>query len=312
MKRTRIAELVVSACIGGLLGLSTSATAVGIASGNTTGTNYPMVDDIVKVCSSPTSPITNVVSDGSLDNLAKVHADPSAQFGVVQADAAEYQRGIDKRMMSKIVMVAPFFSVEMHLVAKDGSPINSLAELAGKRVVEGPEGSGTWVTVQVIKQLTGLKWTGFYASQADGMKAVTAGQADAMFVVAGAPVGIIKQTAGIKLVPVKDPKLDSFGLYTRTLLPTGMYPSMKSSLNTYKVDNMLVTYAFKTERQKEIGDLVTCITRNIERLQTEKKADGTPAFHPKWKDVDMLDIDRIQWTAHPAAVAAIKREAKKK
>lgn len=304
MKHTLIAMAVLAA--------ASAQAAVGIASGNTTGTNHPMVEDVIKVCSTPTNPITNVLSDGSLDNLAKVYQDPSAQFGIVQADAATYQQGIDKRMMSKIMMVFPFFSVEMHLIAKDGSPINSLADLAGKRVVEGPEGSGTWVTVQMIKLLTGIKWTGFYASQADGMKAVTGGQADAEFIVAGAPVGIIKTTPGIKLVPIKDPKLDAFGLYTKTLLPTGIYPSMKGSLNTYKVDNMLVTYAFKTERQKEIGDLVTCITRNVERLQTEKKADGTPAFHPKWKDVEPDDITRIQWPAHPAALAAIKAAKKAK
>lgn len=303
--RTRIAEVVVSACLGGILGIATSAHAVGIASGQPTGTNYPMVEDIIKVCSKPGAPITNVISDGSIDNLNKVYQDPSAQFGIVQADAATYQQGVDKQMMKKIVMVFPFFSTEIHLVAKDGSPINSLADLAGKRVVEGPEGSGTWVTVQVIKQLTGIKWNGFYASQSDGMKAVTAGQADVMFVVAGAPVKIVKETVGIKLVPLKHPKLDEFGLYTKALLTSGLYPAQKAAVNTYKVDNMLVTFAFKTERQKEIGDLVTCIAQNIEKMQT------TPGFHPKWKDVDATDIDRIQWPAHPAAVAAIKRESKK-
>ena len=299
MKKSLIALSAFIAC-------AAQAAGVGIASGQPTGTNYPMAEDIIKVCSKPDAPITNVPSDGSLDNLAKVYQDPSAQFGIVQADAATYQQGVDKKMMSRIQMVFPFFSTEIHIIAKDGSPINSLADLAGKRVVEGPEGSGTWVTVQVIKQLTGIKWNGFYASQSDGMKAVTGGQADVMFIVAGAPVGIIKSTPGIKLVPVKDAALDKFGLYTKALLPTSLYPSQKTAVNTYKVDNMLVTFAFKSERQKEISDLVTCITRNVEKMQT------TAGFHPKWKDVDPLDIERITWPAHPAAKAAILREAKRK
>ena len=282
-----------------------SAKAVGIASGQPSGTNYPMVEDIVKVCSRPDAPITNVVSDGSIDNLNKVYQDPSAQFGIVQTDAAKYQQGVDPQMMKKIVMVFPFFSTEIHLVAKDGSAINSLADLAGKRVVEGPEGSGTWVTVQVLKQLTGLKWQAFYASQVDGTRAVAAGQADAEFIVAGAPVKVIRETAGVKLVSIKDPKLDSFALYTKAMLSTALYPGQKAAVNTYKVDNMLVTFAFKTEKQKEIGDLVTCIARNIEKMQT------TAGFHPKWRDVDPTDITRIQWPAHPAAVAAIKRETHK-
>jgi hypothetical protein len=298
MKHTLLALATLVACA--------QAGAAGIASGQPSGTNYPMVEDIIRQCSTPQLPYTNVVSDGSLMNLNLVYKDPTVQFGVVQADAAEYQKGVDKRMMSKIMMVFPFFSTEIHLIAKDGSPINSLADLAGKRVVEGPEGSGTWVTVQVIKQLTDIKWTGFYASQIDGTKAVVQGAADAEFIVAGAPVKIIKETAGLKLVSIKDPKLDAFGLYTRTMLTSGLYPSMKSSVNTYQVDNMLVTYAFKTERQKEIADLVTCIAQNVEKMQT------TQGFHPKWKDVSPTDIERIQWPAHPAAVAAIKRVTGKK
>lgn len=275
----------------------------GIASGQPSGTNYPMAEDIKRVCSTPTNPINNVTSDGSLDNIFKIYGDPTVQFGIVQADALAYQQGLDKKMMSRIQMVFPFFSTEIHIITKDGSPITSLAQLAGKNVVEGPEGSGTWVTVQVVKSLTGLKWNGFYASQTDGMKAVVSGQADAMFIVAGVPVKLVKETAGIKLLPISHPALDSFGLYTKTMIPTNTYPSVKSAVGTYKVDNVLATFAFKSERQAEIGGLVTCIAKNISVLQS--------TGHPKWRDVDPTDIDRIKWQAHPAAVAAIKRELKK-
>ncbi|HLP28726.1 MAG TPA: hypothetical protein VK147_08800, partial [Candidatus Didemnitutus sp.] len=107
----------------------------------------------------------------------------------------------------------------------------------------------------------------------------------------------------VKLVPVSHPKLNTFKYYTSTMIQSGTYPFQKSGVQTIKVDNALITFAFKNQYQKEIGDLVTCITRNVGRLQT----DG----HPKWRDVDPLDIDRIQWQAHPAAVQAIKREAKR-
>lgn len=279
-----------------------TAAPVGIASGQPTGTNHPMAADIAKVCSTPTSPINNVVSDGSLDNLFKIYGDKNTQYGIVQADALVYQKGQDPKMMDRILMVFPFFSTEIHIVTKDGSPINSLADLAGKRVVEGPEGSGTWVTVQVIKALTGIKWQGFYASQKEGLDAVLKGGADAEFIVAGKPIGLLEKSQGFKLVSPKHPALDGFKLYTKAMIPTGTYGAQKTAVQTYKVDNVLATYAFKNQYQKEIGDLVSCITRNIGTLQTEG--------HPKWKDVDPLDITRIDWPAHPAAVSAIKRESK--
>lgn len=299
MKRTLTFALLATACAAAF------AAPIGIASGQPTGTNYPMAADIIKVCSTAQSPISNNVSDGSIDNIYKIATDKRTQYGIVQADALEYQKGIDPKMMERIVMVFPFFSTEMHLVAKDGSPITSLAQLAGKRVVEGPEGSGTWVSVQVIKKLTGLQWQGFNASQSDGMKAVKSGEADAMFIVAGKPVKIIGESTGIKLVSMANPALDKFGLYTKTMISSGTYPWQKGTVSTYKVDNVLATFAYQNQYQKEIGSLVTCITRNIGRLQTE---DG---YHAKWLDVNPLDIDRITWPAHPAAKAAIKREAKK-
>jgi TRAP transporter TAXI family solute receptor len=280
------------------------AAPVGIASGQPTGTNYPMAEDIKRVCSTPTSPINNVVSDGSLANIDKIYADKNTQYGIIQADALEYQKGVDPKMMSRIVMVFPFFSTEIHLVAKDGSPITSLAQLEGKNVVEGPEGSGTWVTVQLIKKLTGISWKGFYASQKEGLQAVQGGSADAEFIVAGKPVTLLETAKGIKLVSVAHPALDKFSLYTKAQISAGTYEAQKTGISTYKVDNVLATYAYANQYHKEIGELVTCITRNIGTLQT--------TGHPKWKDVDPLDIDRITWPSHPAALAAIKREAKKK
>ena len=297
-----LAILLATSCIAAF------ANPVGIASGNKTGTNYPMAEDIKNKCSTPASPINNNISDGSLDNIFMITGRPDTQYGIIQADALAFQAGRDPQMMKKIVMVFPFFSTEFQLITKNTSQARSLQDLAGKRVVEGPEGSGTWVTVQLIKALTGIQWTPILANQADGMKMVLNGQADAEFIIAGKPVNIITETAKqgtIKLLAIQHPALDSYKLYTKTLIPSGTYPGQTAAIQTYKVDNVLATFAYKNQYQKEIGELVSCITRNIGTFQ--KPGGG----HPKWKDVDPLDIERIQWPAHPAAIAAIKRELKR-
>ena len=302
MKRTLFALAAIA--------IATSAIAqtkpFGIASASPNGTNWPMTEDIRAVCSKPGAEITNVETNGTLDNIALVYGDPRAQFGIAQLDGLKYQQGQDPKMMERIQVVFPFFSTEIHVITKDGSPITDFSQLAGKRVVEGPEGSGTWVTVQVVKALTGMKWQAFYASQKDGMAALIAGQADAMFIVAGKPVTIIKDTPQARVISLKHPKLDEFALYTKALVPAGTYPGTKTTVNTYKVDNALITYAFKNERQGEISGLVSCIARNIGKLQSGEQNPLTQKpFHPKWRDVDPLDINRISWPVHPAAKAAI-------
>lgn len=266
-----------------------------------------MVQDITKVCSTPQYPLRNNITNGTLDNINLVYVDPNSQFGVAQIDGLISQQKIDKKKMARIVTVFPFFSVELHAIAANGSPINSIADMAGKRVVEGPEGSGTNITVQLIKQATGIEWQTVPGnlSQADGLKAVQTGQADVEFIVAGQPITVLRGAQGVKLVPISHPKIDATGYYKKTQIPTGAYPWNGNSVSTYQVDNALVTFSYKNEYQREISDLVTCITRNIGALQTDGQ------YHAKWRDVDPLDIERIKWPAHPAAVAAIKRELKK-
>lgn len=277
-------------------------TVVGIGSGQKTGTNSPMVDNIVQVCSTPQTQYKNVETDGALDNIFRIHGDKSTQYGIVDEAALVYQQGLDPDMMKKIVMIFPFFSMEVHLVVLDNSPIKTLADLNGKRVYEGAEGSSTWVSTQVIKGITGINWQGQTFSQTQAMDALKTGKVDAIFVVAGKPAPIFMKADGVRLVALNNPKLDSFGYYTKTMIPNGTYPFQKASIQTYKVNNVIATYAFKNQYQKEIGELVTCITRNLDNLQRNG--------HPKWRDVDPLDIDRIKWQSHPAAVAAIKRESK--
>lgn len=292
--------IVIGACALSFAALA-QVKPIGIASGSQSGTNYPMVNDIVAVCSKPNMPVNNVVSEGSIDNLFKVYQDPNAQFGIVQVDALEYQKGLDPQMMSKIKMVFPFFSTEMHLVAKSNSSLNSLHDLAGKRVVEGPQGSGTWVTAQVIKQLTGIKWVPIILSQQDGMNAVIQGQADAEFIVAGAPVSVIQNAKqAVKLLNVSHPALDQFGLYKKAVIPSGFYGT--TTTFTYTIPNAMVTFDFRKERQAEISSLVSCIVGNIEKLQSQ------PNFHPKWRSVVPKDINSIKWPAHQAALNVINRK----
>lgn len=277
-------------------------TTVGIATGSKTGTNSAMADDIARVCSDSSVTYRNINTDGSLDNISRIYGDKSTQYGIIQEDALVYQQGLDPKMMSRIQMVFPFFTEEIHLVVAANSPIRSLADLNGKRVVEGPDGSGTWVSVQVIKTVTGLKWSTYNFTVKDGVKAVQQGSADAMFMVGGKPIAALAQAQGLRLVPIANPKLDSFGYYTKTLIPSGTYGWQHGAVQTYKINDVLAIYAFKNQYQKEIGSFVSCIARNISNLQR--------TGHPKWRDVDPLAIDSIKWPAHPAAVSAIKRELK--
>lgn len=295
-------SLLIGVCI------SAAGAPVGIASGQPTGTNFPMVEDIKAACSTPSSPITNIVTNGAIDNIGAVFNDKTTQYGVADETALAYMKLADPKMMDNIVMVFPFFSTDMHLVVASNSPIKTLNDLQGKRVIEGPNGSGTWVSTQVLRGLTKLSWAPSYEGQAEGLAALKAGKVDAMFITAGAPVGMLRTATGIRLVPLQHPALNDFKYFTSTSLPSTTYPLMGGqTIPTYKVRNGLVTYNYRNQYQAEIAQLVTCITRKLPALQAGKDGGGKDGnAHPKWRDVNVLDIDALQWPVHPSAAKAIK------
>ena len=269
----------------------------GIASGQPSGTNYPMVENIIGACSTPQNAYKNRVSNGSLENIQMVFDDRITQYGISQEDALVYKASSDKKMMDQIQMVFPFFSTEMHLMVRDNSSIQKLNDLTGKRVIEGPDGSGTWVTSQVIKSLTGLTWLGSLQGQESGMSDLLQGKVDAMFINAGKPVGIIANTPGIRLISLSHPALDSFKFYTKTMITRADYGFIKDPISTYKVKNGMITYAYKNQYRAEITALVSCIIAKLPEFQK--------TGHPKWRSVDPFDLDSIHWTMHPVALSVI-------
>lgn len=278
---------------------SQSAFAVGIASGAAnSGTNYPMVQDIVKQCSTTNTPIQNIESNGALENLHLIFGDKRVQYGIVDEVTLMYQQNVDPNMTSRIQTVFPFFSMELHLAVRKNSSFQSLTDLNQYKVYTGAEGSSTAVNAQVLKGLTGVNWQDVNMPQSQAIAALKQNQVAAVFVVAGKGATMFNDPE-IRFIPIQHLKLDQFKYYTRTMIPSGTYTGQNAPIQTYKVNNVLATFAFKNQYQKEIGDLVTCIAGNIDKLQ----ANG----HPKWREVNPQNIDFVKWPVHPSAMAAIKR-----
>jgi TRAP-type uncharacterized transport system substrate-binding protein len=134
---------------------------------------------------------------------------------------------------------------------------------------------------------------------------VQQGRVDAMFITAGAPISLLQQAQGVRLVSVSHPNLDGFKFFQRTLVPTTLYPNLGgSAVSTYKISNGLVTYNYKNQYQAEIRELVSCIKRKLPELQAGTGGANGKA-HPKWRDVDPTDLTRVQWPVHPAALRVI-------
>lgn len=307
MNIRRVVVIGAAAMLGSFLGSVASAAKadVGISTGSSTATYYAMAQDIKREC--PMINISVYESAGSLSNLDRIFSDPKVQYGIVQQDALIYKNLNDPTSMSKIKQVFPLYNEEINVVVNTRSGINKLADLAGKKVVIGQQGSGNWVSANIIQSKTGIRWTSIEQAPAQSVVGLVSGQYDAMIVVAGTPVKLLADLGAsakgvVKMISLSNPALDDF--YIRASVPEGIYAWQTTPVQTYAVKSILATYDYKNPvMAKEISQLVTCIVK--------KEPDLEMTGHPKWKQVDPLSIEQVKWPIHPAALAAIKANAHK-
>lgn len=139
-------------------------------------------------------------TSGSIENLRLLADDASAvEVGFAQGGtgAAAANRGL--------VTLAGLYYEPAWLFLRDGLAVRTLADLRGRRVAIGPEGSGTRVLATILLAENGIEADAFDASALGGgtaLAALRAGEIDAWFTVAGVRSELVRRAAraeGIRL-----------------------------------------------------------------------------------------------------------------
>jgi len=134
----------------------------------------------------------------SVDNM-KLIRDGKADLALTQADIAfdavkGQGRFAPPEAKADAKALAVMYTNYMHLVTKDGSPINTVTDLKGKRVSMGPAGSGTEVKAQRVIEAYGMTPADFQVqrlSSQDAADALRDGKLDAFFFDGGLPIGAV-------------------------------------------------------------------------------------------------------------------------
>ena len=103
--------------------------------------------------------VTNTPSAGSVENIRRVNAGET-DFGIAYSgDIYLARKGSlagDVNKYSNVYAAAFLYGAPAHLVVLDGSGINSVADLAGKRVAVGGKGSGAAAAAERYFSAIGL------------------------------------------------------------------------------------------------------------------------------------------------------------
>ena len=280
---------------------------ISIGTGGTGGVYYPLGGGIANVLSKyvPGMEATAEVTGGSVDNL-KLIGTGKPYIGLAMADASQDALlGAGKFKGGKLPVrtLMVLYTNHMHVVTVEGTGINSIKDLKGKRVSTGSPGSATEVMAFRVIEAAGLNplkdMTRERLGVAESVNAVKDKKLDAFFWVGGLPTAAVTDlaaTPGTKiklidhadLVPTMNKKYDN--LYVEDAIPKGTYSGQMADNKQASVANILVANAnmsdqvayniVKTIFDKR-ADLIT-VHRAAEEFKLEnQKASGSPLpFHP--------------------------------
>ncbi len=245
---------------------------------------------------------------GSVDNYNKLISH-KADFGLVQYDFLVYAKMNNYKNINDIKMVYPLYDEELHIIIRKDANINSLNDLYAKRVIIGNKNSGNWITSNLIKMITNLKWQDIEIGGKKGIDYLNDNKADAMIYVAGRPAKLLKFTkksffgfnfSKLKLLSFRNEKLSQ--IYQPTVIPAKIYDIAENNINTYATKSVLVTSNYV--KYNDVKILSQCIDKKLPILILNG--------HNKWKEVKTDINSNLKWDYHKATLDYITSKENKK
>jgi uncharacterized protein len=279
MKRLFGLKIAATACALVLAGAAFAQQKnITIGTGGTGGVYYPLGGGLANVLSKhlPGVQATAEVTGGSVDNL-KLIGSAQSEIGFSMADAAlDALKGEDKFKSGKVPLktLMVLYPNRMHVVTVEGTGIEKMSDLKGKRVSTGSPGSATEVMAFRLIEAAGLDrdkdMRRERLSVAESVNALKDRKIDAFFWVGGIPTAAVTDlgaTPGVKMKLIDhaefaDKMNQKYGeLYAKGTIKAGSYPGYDKDNQIIDVWNILVT-----------GDRMTDETAyNIVKTMMEKK-----------------------------------------
>ena len=231
---------------------------IAIGTGGTGGVYYPLGGGLANLISKsfPNVQATAQVTGGSVDNL-KLIGSGQSELAFSMADAAlDAQKGQDKFKGAPVELrtLMVLYPNIMHVVSIEGTGVNTMADLKGKRVSTGSGGSATEVMAFRVIEAAGLDRDKDLRRErlgvAESVNALKDRKIDAFFWVGGIPTAAVTDlgaTPGVKIklidhADLVDKMNAKYGkLYSAGLIAKGAYPGQDKDNQIVDVWNILVT-----------------------------------------------------------------------
>jgi uncharacterized protein len=254
-------------------------------------------------------------SDASIHN-ANLLDQGELEFGFMASNWIGRAKDATPPFTRKIAlrMVAPANAGPMFFVKLAKSPIQTIADFAGKRIAIGTKGSGMEQHVQTIFGVLGISFDSFtpvHMGFDEGANALIGGAIDTQFQppIPNRVMTELSQQADVRVVPYAAGQLEKLlaavPFYRKVTMERGIFRGVVESIPQPAVVNVLVTHERVTE--EIVHDMAKAIAQNLDVL---------PQMNPLFKGLkDLFEPLRTQGAAafefggvplHPGAIRAYK------
>lgn len=280
--------------------------ALGVVTGPKTGTYYAFGKDLATAAAKVGITLEVKTSEGSIDNIKRINSAENAALGIVQSDVLGFlsrSKSPDSiRMANNLRMIFPFYNEEVHVLAR--REIKTFADLQGKRIAIGEDGSGNMLTsINLFSMMEVAPGETHKISPAQGVVAVLKGELDAVIFVAGKPVRLFKNLEDLTLpenqkyapmleqvhfLSMDNPKM--LEEYKPAVITKADYNFVGDDVKTIAVKAVMISFDFATTGSKRRCEKLASLAKAVRSELPALKETG----HPKWKEVN-LDADIALW-----------------
>jgi uncharacterized protein len=281
---------------------------ISITTGGTGGVYYPLGGGMANILSKhvPGLTATAEVTGGSVDNLKLMGAGKTEVAFTMADTALEAAEGIDKfkgnKVPAKTLLV--LYPNKMHVVTVEGTGINTIADLKGKRVSTGSPGSGTEIMALRVLEAAGIDGRKDLKQErlgvAESVNAMKDRKIDAFFWVGGLPTAAVTDLAATPATKVKlidhgdlaETMNKKYGpLYVKSTIPAGSYAGQAQPNTCVDVWNILVASDKMSEQ----------MAYTIVKTLMEKKPELV-AVHAEAKNIELRNQSiPVPTPFHPGA-----------
>jgi TRAP-type uncharacterized transport system substrate-binding protein len=267
-----------------------NASTIGLAAGQIEGAPLRFATELARVVDDGEKlRVLPIVTRGPFENVYDLLYVRGIDAAIIYGDVLEHFKKDLRitRIEQRIHFISHLFPSEVHVFVRP--EINSLEELAGKRVNFNTHGTAAAYSGPIIFERLGIKVQSQFDPHPVAMaEMVKSDKYAAVVFVSSRPLDPFvkrKWPDGFKFLPVPlTEKLEEY--YLPAQLDASDYPGLiaeGASVQTVAVPAVLAVYAWPqgSDRYKRLTRLIDYMFERLPRLQTGA------GYHPKWKEINL-------------------------